>query len=104
MMVYDHVMEQYTHDRLISHEMHHHVIVPNDFATAMPLCCLVCSSMMRSREDELAWHDLECCDACSRAFAASRRIEWKSGWRPTTDEVLHDVSCRPPIVVRIAVD
>jgi len=95
----------YLRDRLISeHPDGFYVIVPRDAEPAVPLSCPVCHRLMRSQDDEAAWHELNCCHWCSMAWAAPRRKAWLAGWRPDSEKLAYEISQRPPLVVNLEVD
>lgn len=78
----------YLKDRLIEDRPEGFVvIVPAEYEPAIPLSCLICDHVMRSRDDESAYHDFGCCDRCARLWAQPRRQAWKDGWRPSTEQV-----------------
>jgi len=96
---------QYIRDRKIAwHPAGFHVIVPDDVEQAIPFYCGVCDRLLRSRDDELAYQEFQCCHLCALKWAHPRRAEWKSGWRPTQDQVLAAVSERVPLLVVFDVD
>lgn len=95
----------YTRNRLIEmHSSGFYIITPKEEFSNIPLCCPVCNLLMRSKEDEIAYNDLKCCDRCSMSWAASRREKWKSGWRPSLDDIQQNVNQRPSLIVNIDVD
>lgn len=63
------------------------VIVPDDMIPAVPLCCVVCSYVMRTREDETSYLEYGCCDRCTLLWAYPMGQKWKDGWRPSPEQV-----------------
>ena len=80
------------------------IIVPTDRELVISLCCPVCTYALRSRDDEEAYREFECCDRCSRLWAASRREVWKAGWRPTAEQIHEAEKDRPPLMITLDVD
>jgi len=90
----------YLRDRLIEDRPEGFVvIVPVGAEPAVPLACPVCSHVMRSREDEVAYTQFECCDRCARLWAAPRRQAWADGWRPTMGQVTEAEANRVPLAL-----
>lgn len=97
--------KSYLRDRVIAkHPKNFYIIKPRDAEAGVPLSCPVCDTLMRSRDDENAWHDFSCCHMCSMAWAAPRRKEWKEGWRPSEQDLLAEVKRRPPHTVQFYID
>lgn len=71
---------------------------------SIPLICPVCSLLMRSRDDELAYLSLKCCDSCASFFAKPKRSLWNSGWRPSKEEIDIMKKQLNPISVLLNVD
>jgi len=95
----------YVGDRLIKdHPSGFSIIVPTDRTPVVPLFCPVCDYALRSRDDEEAYLEFECCDRCSRLWASGRREAWKAGWRPSTVQVQAAEVDRPPLVISLEVD
>lgn len=90
----------YFRDRLIDERPEgFSVIVPVDPPERVPLVCPICDYAMRSREDEVAYRDLKCCDRCARLWALPRRQAWEAGWRPTSDQVIAAEPERQPLSI-----
>lgn len=70
----------------------------------VPLVCPVCSLLMRSRDDELAYISLNCCDSCSSFFAKPKKSLWDAGWRPSAEEIDIMKKQLNPISVLLNVD
>jgi hypothetical protein len=79
--------KNYLGNRLICKKEDFYVIIPNDGQNSMPLFCNVCDSIMRSKLDEESYEKFECCDSCATYWAYPRKDDWKSGWRPTPEEI-----------------
>lgn len=80
------------------------VIVPTDASPPVPLTCQVCTTVMRTRDDEEAHREFGCCDWCSRTWAAPRRQAWKGGWRPSVEQVASAETDRLPLSITLDVD
>jgi hypothetical protein len=95
----------YLRDRLIE-EMPEGfvVIVPTDASLPVPLFCPICDFVMRTKDDETAYREFECCDRCSRKWAAPRKKAWKDGWRPSREQVADAEADRVPLSITFDVD
>ncbi len=95
----------YLKDRLIEDRPEGFVvIVPAAAEPPVPLACNVCDHVMRTRDDEAAFNEFNCCDRCARLWAQPRREAWKDGWRPTSEQVVAAEHDRVPLVVVFRVD
>lgn len=95
----------YFADRLIfHHDLGFAIIVPIDAVVALPLSCIICGYLLRTRDDEIACRDFGCCDKCAMAWAHPRREEWAKGWRPDPKIVIENVSNRTPSSVNFDLD
>lgn len=90
----------YLDDRVIAHLCGFAIIKPSDAEPGIPLCCSLCKTMLRDRDDEEAFNDFGCCHFCALTWAHPRRAEWKAGWRPTSGEITSSRALRaPPMLV-----
>jgi hypothetical protein len=80
------------------------VITPVDFEEPIPLACPVCETLLRNSDDEESFLRSQCCFRCDLAWAAPRRAEWATGWRPTEDQILTEMSFRPPLSSKLKID
>lgn len=96
--------QPYIDDRLIMRKPRYVIIKPADAEPNVPICCPLCESLMKNRDDEVAFIDFGCCHLCALLWAHPRRQAWKDGWRPSIDEVKHAVSLRPPLTVVLELD
>lgn len=79
----------YTKDRLIAeHPSGFFIIRPQLEEKSRPIFCPLCDHIMNSYYDEEAWKKFECCDDCANSWAYASADAWKTGWRPTKQEVL----------------
>lgn len=70
------------------HEAGFYVIRPADIESAgVPVFCPVCRRPMSSIYDDEVYGKLGCCDSCAGTWAYKNMKEWKSGWRPTWEDV-----------------
>lgn len=53
----------------------------------IPTWCPLCERVMRSSACNSTWLNWGCCIDCFIAFVEHREERWKSGWRPTPEEV-----------------
>ena len=98
------IWEPYLDDRVISHQPGFVVIKPADAEPSVPLCCPLCDTMMRNRDDEEAYWDFSCCHFCAMTWAHPRREKWKDGWRPSRNEILDAMKNRAPLKMAIIMD
>ena len=96
--------KKYLDDRLIKQCDGFVVIKPADAGHPVPLSCPLCDTMMRSRDDEEAYYEFSCCHFCALTWAHPRRLAWKDGWRPTSDEVIIACDNRPPLKLVLVTD
>ena len=90
----------YLKDRLIEERPEGFVvIVPLDSEPPVPIACGLCDHVMRSRDDEVAYREFECCDRCARTWAHARRQQWKDGWRPSAEQVSLAEESRAPLTL-----
>jgi hypothetical protein len=95
----------YLKDRLIEdHPAGFAIIVPVDNELPVPLVCVVCDHVMRSRDDEISYFEFGCCDRCSQLWAYPRRQAWLAGWRPSVDEVKAAEIDRRPLNLKFHID
>lgn len=95
----------YLRDRMVKEEPEgFFVIVPAGAEPPVPLVCPICDRLLRSRDDEAAYQEFNCCDLCALQWAHPRRKEWKEGWRPLPEQVRDVIAQRPPLYVTFDVD
>jgi hypothetical protein len=99
------IKKPYLRDRWIqTHPDNFYIITPQEFEVEIPLSCPVCKTLMRSRDDEIAWTGFNCCHRCYLTWASPRREQWKEGWRPDPYLLDQEIKQRPPIAVKFEVD
>ena len=97
--------KSYTHDRLIAnHPNGFSIIKPKEDVSRVPLSCSICDAIFRSRDDEMACREFDCCNLCAMQWAHARKIEWNNGWRPSREQVLESIKNRTFPFVTIDVD
>lgn len=52
----------------------------------VPAWCPLCSGLMKGRSTH-TWFDFGVCVHCYIQFVEHREERWRSGWRPSQDEV-----------------
>ena len=52
----------------------------------VPAFCPICKGLMKGRST-ITYYDFGCCVDCWVYFVDGREAKWKSGWRPTQEEV-----------------
>lgn len=101
----DTVWHHYLRDRMIREDpTGFFVIVPDGAEPPVPLSCPICERLHRSRDDETAYLEFQCCHLCALQWAHPRREAWNAGWRPSPEQVAGVVSERPPILVTFDID
>lgn len=90
--------KDYPNDRLIrQHELGFYIIKPKNDEPVIPIACPVCSSLMRTSDDEMSYGRNKCCNFCSLKWADARSEAWSSGWRPSKEEITDAIANRPPL-------
>lgn len=79
------------------------IVKPEVMDTIVPIGCPICSLLMKTSDDSLAFRRFQCCDSCAARWAESRSDEWKEGWRPKEEDVLENVSVRIRSVPKVRV-
>lgn len=77
------------------------VVMPEGVLHTMPLCCHVCDTALRTRDDERSHSLYGCCSACESEWVHADVTAWRSGARPSAHDVEVVVAARPGIAVRI---
>ena len=77
------------------------VVVPEGASPPVPLCCPVCDTALRTRDDERSHSLYGCCSACESEWVHADVVAWRAGVRPAAQEVEAVVAARPGIAVRI---
>lgn len=72
-----------------------------DPAEGIPMFCSICNFALRTYEDRTSFEEKKCCYKCGITFADSRLDEWKSGWRPSNEDVKKEIEKRLEIPVSI---
>ena len=81
--------KKYLGDRLIQDRGGIYVIKPEDDSRSIvPLTCPVCDYVMRNHDDEKSFRSFSCCECCETNWARPNQEKWKSGWRPTKEEII----------------
>lgn len=52
----------------------------------VPAWCPVCEGLMKGQSTQ-TFYKYQCCVNCFIEFVEGREERWKSGWRPTVDQV-----------------
>lgn len=73
-----------------------------DQTDGIPMWCPVCTFAIRTQEDRISFGQKSCCYKCALAFADSRLPEWKTGWRPSHEEVQKEIEKR--LMIPVSVD
>ena len=87
----------YLNDRLIAkHPSGFHVIRPVDSSESVqPIFCPHCEHIMRSEYDDDAYNKFNCCDSCAASWVYPNLEKWKSGWRPTAEQIRNNCKKSP---------
>jgi len=60
-----------------------------------PLSCPLCDILFADKHDVVVWHQYGCCSVCRDFFMYPNQEKWKTGWRPSkneVDELLHRIN------------
>jgi hypothetical protein len=79
------------------------VVKPKVMDAIVPIACPICSLLMKTSDDSLAFRRFKCCDSCAARWAESRPDAWDEGWRPSKEEVAESVKIRARIVPKVRV-
>ena len=63
------------------------VIIPKQMHDHIPFFCPVCEVAMNGVAGVLSYQKFACCDWCSNQWAYVNALTWKSGWRPSPNEI-----------------
>lgn len=78
----------YSNNRLVyEHPDGFYIIKPKDAVNTVPLFCPICETIMLSFYDEGSFKKFECCDSCANYCVYPNMEKWKSGWRPTKQDI-----------------
>lgn len=80
------------------------VIVPKDTGHVIPFACPVCDMLLSTSEDSEYFRSKCCCYKCGLKWADQDITKWKSGWRPSQEEIDAEVVARQAIPVIINLD
>jgi len=80
------------------------VIVPVEREEPIPLWCPVCMLLMRSSDDAQYFRTKKCCSRCGMKWADPNMNRWKTGWRPSHDEIDEEVKLRQSVPIAINLD
>jgi hypothetical protein len=87
--------KSYHNGRLIAeHPDGFFVIIPADRTDTVPIFCSICEFALMSIYDEETYRKLECCDKCAAKWAYPKMSEWKSGWRPSAEDIQQEIKAR----------
>lgn len=53
----------------------------------VPAFCPICDNIMKGSKSNNSYYDYGCCHNCKIAFVEEREEKWKSGWRPTKEQI-----------------
>ena len=72
---------------LVSNGITVKVYVDKDLSEVSSSFCSICDFAMLTQSDFDFFKQFQCCSFCAMKFAESRKEEWKSGWRPSAEDV-----------------
>ena len=58
-----------------------------DESLRVPVWCPLCHDIMKGTKSNITYYNYGCCVNCFIQFIEGREMRWKSGWRPTKEEV-----------------
>jgi len=70
------------------------VITSESTVSSLPLVCPNCNYLFTNVEDIITYRKLQCCTWCANNWAYINQENWKKGWRPSEEEVIHKKSQR----------
>lgn len=85
----------------VKKELATHVVIEIEGGRSCPPSCFVCDRLLRTSEDMFAIKEYDCCDACAQKWARPNKNKWKSGWRPSQNDVQEALLVRPPLFIAI---
>lgn len=67
-------------------------IYMNEDTENIPTFCPVCGYALRNIEDKFSYLSYKCCNSCENKWVYRNIEDWKSGKRPTNDELQNYVN------------
>lgn len=58
----------------------------------VPAFCPICERLMRGKESVRTWYNHAACSDCYIQWIEGREDRWRSGWRPTPEDVTRFVA------------
>lgn len=58
-----------------------------DESLRVPIWCPMCKLPMKGTKSDVKYYQYGCCMTCFIQFIEDREERWKSGWRPTQEEI-----------------
>jgi len=81
-----------------------YIVVPKDMnRPPVPLACPICKLVMRDSDDARSFSDNECCSWCEMKWLEPNRPAWRSGWRPSQEQVDEEVQRRQSLPIRLPI-
>lgn len=53
----------------------------------VPAFCPICEEFMKGNQSTRTYYDWGCCMHCHIEFVEDREERWRSGWRPSAEEI-----------------
>lgn len=63
------------------------IVKPINHSPVTPLFCPVCEFPMKTSDDAVSYKTYKSCYECGIHFAHPNLEKWKTGWRPTPEEL-----------------
>lgn len=58
-----------------------------DKTLLVPAFCPICELIMKSSRSTRTYYDFGCCMHCYIEFVEDREERWRSGWRPSAEDL-----------------
>ena len=59
-----------------------------DESLRVPSWCPLCQNIMKGSKSNNTFYNFGCCVGCFIEFIEGREERWKSGWRPSSEQIL----------------
>ena len=80
--------KSYSNKRLIKSAVGFFIIKPEeDSQILLPLACPNCNLLLSSSDDATVFIKFKCCSWCADKWAYINSDRWRSGWRPSREDV-----------------
>ena len=67
---------------------------PKEDKEYISLTCPICEEVMIKNEDDIYFKKFKCCFLCGIEWVEVNREKWKTGWRPSKNEIKKSLKIR----------